>query len=125
MKLDFVRFKRLFIRALKLRCPECGDGPIYASLIRVRDHCPVCGLVFQREQGYFIGAIYINIIATESLLFASLILSLLIAPGAGAGLYNVLLILAIVLPVLFFRHSRALWLCIDHFFDPPKGSSEY
>ena len=124
MQFDPGRMKTLFVRALKLRCPACGDGPIYESLIRVRHHCPVCGLIFQREQGYFIGAVYINVIATESLLFAGLILSLLIAPNAGSGLYNVLLVFAIVLPVLFFRHSRAFWLCIDHFFDPQRDRVE-
>ena len=110
----------MLIRGLKLRCPDCGEASIYQSLTRVRHHCPNCGLVFQREQGYFIGAIYVNVIATESLLFTALVASLFLAPSGDAVIYEVFLVLAVVLPLLFFRHSRSLWLCFDHFFDPVK-----
>ena len=71
-----------------------------------------------REQGYFIGAIYVNVIATETLLFGALVASLFLWPEAEATVYKTLMPLAIVLPLLFFRHSRSLWLCFDHYFDP-------
>ena|SRR5215467_4486640 len=118
MKVDWHRARTLLIRALKLRCPECGQAPIYQSTIKVRHHCPICGMIFKREQGYFIGAVYFNVIATESLLFLGLLISLIVAPRADALVYRLLLIFAVILPIVFFRHSRSLWLCFDHFFDP-------
>lgn len=35
-------------RALRLRCPRCGEGRIFASVVRYREHerCGACGLVF-------------------------------------------------------------------------------
>ena len=37
-------------------------------------HCEYCDLIYEREQGYFIGAIYLNVIATESLLLGTLLI---------------------------------------------------
>src|SRR5690348_13144551 len=62
------RAKRILLRSLRLRCPACGDGRIYRRLVRMRPGCSHCGLVYEREQGYFVGAIYINVIATEMVL---------------------------------------------------------
>src|SRR4051794_10502436 len=54
-------------RALRWRCPECGISPIFTPLRRVRsafdwfeplDGCPRCGYAYQREQGYFLLAIW-------------------------------------------------------------------
>src|SRR4051812_24822754 len=47
------------------RCPRCRDGRIFrASLWRgflaMHDVCPVCGLKFDREPGYFLGAMYFS-----------------------------------------------------------------
>jgi uncharacterized protein (DUF983 family) len=120
MRPDWHRARLLLIRALKLRCPECGEAPIYETVITVRHHCPNCGLIFKREQGYFIGAVYFNVIVTESLLFGALMISFVVAPSTDLPVYKILLGLAVILPVLFFRHSRSLWLCFDHFFDPMR-----
>lgn len=62
----------LFVRALRLRCPHCGGGPIFASWFPMCPRYPVCGLGFERgEQGYVVGAYMFNIIAAE-LLFAAI-----------------------------------------------------
>src|SRR5437660_1786882 len=50
---------------LRQLCPRCREGKIFhGSLLRVfpkmRDTCAVCGLKFEREQGYFLGAMYIS-----------------------------------------------------------------
>ncbi len=34
----------LAVAALRCRCPRCGQAPLYAGLLTVRDRCPVCGL---------------------------------------------------------------------------------
>ena len=61
-------------------------GRLYRSLFRMNTHCDYCGLVYEREQGYFIGAIYINVIATESLLLGTLLIYGLVAGTVlGAG----------------------------------------
>jgi uncharacterized protein (DUF983 family) len=45
---------------VKRRCPRCLKGPIYATLFKPLQECPVCGLVYEREPGYFLGSFYIS-----------------------------------------------------------------
>src|SRR5437660_1114748 len=42
------------------RCPRCLEGKVYAGALRMHDRCPACGHRFQREPGYFLGAMYIS-----------------------------------------------------------------
>jgi len=110
------------MRGLKLRCPACGLGALYKSFFAMREECPYCGLVFAREQGYFIGAIYLNVIATESLIFATYLALILAQRSAAGSTYAILFVLALLLPVVFSRHARSLWLSLDHMMDPPASS---
>src|SRR3954462_15734478 len=54
-------------RALRLRCPECGVSRIFKpwrqtrsfdDWFRTLDGCPICNYVYEREQGYFLLAIW-------------------------------------------------------------------
>ena len=49
-----------FVAAVRQRCPRCRQGPIFGGLIRTNEYCPQCGLRFEREQGYFLGAMYFS-----------------------------------------------------------------
>jgi uncharacterized protein (DUF983 family) len=117
--MEMARAREHLIRGLKLRCPACGLGQLYESFFRMRDECPYCGLVFAREQGYFIGAIYLNVMATESLIFATYLALILARRITDQSTYTILFTLALLLPVLFHRHARSIWLSVDHLLDPP------
>ncbi|HKG23907.1 MAG TPA: DUF983 domain-containing protein [Blastocatellia bacterium] len=116
--MDTARARKILVRGLRLRCPDCGQASLYASLFKMRHHCSHCGLVFEREQGYFIGALYINVIVTESLLLFLFMLYYMVRPVSEDALYAVLFALALILPLVFFRHSRSLWLAVDHIIEP-------
>ena len=122
--MDTGRAKRILLRGLRLKCPNCGLGPLYDSVFRMNKACYYCDLVFEREQGYFIGAIYINVIATESTLFLTLLIYGLITGTVDPRILTILFALAVVIPLVFFRHSRSLWLAIDHILNPEKTSRE-
>src|SRR5262249_27539597 len=113
---------RIIVSALRLRCPRCGNGPIFVGMFRMRPLCPVCGLVFEREPGYFIGSIYLNYGLTTVLMIAGYF-ALEKEGGLGPwwclGLCGVF---GVVFPLIFFRNARTLWLALDQFFDPtPLG----
>ncbi len=56
----------LFMRIMKEKCPNCGKGNVYAKKKRflelpvMKDDCEVCHYHFDREPGYFLGAMYIS-----------------------------------------------------------------
>ena len=45
-------------------CPRCRTGKIFRKSVwlfpGMYERCPVCGLKFEREDGYFLGAMYIS-----------------------------------------------------------------
>jgi uncharacterized protein (DUF983 family) len=102
---------------LKQRCPRCLRGRVFVGLFRMHEHCPVCGLRFEREPGYFTGAMYLSyglgIIATTPVWLPMAWL--------GRSLGEVLLassLLLIVCSPWLFRYARVLWLYLDHALDP-------
>lgn len=95
-------------------------GSLYESAFKMRSQCPYCDLIFEREQGYFVGSIYINVIATESTLLLTLLIYGVITRTVTDRILAVLVVLAILLPFIFYHHSRSLWLSFDHILNPEK-----
>lgn len=56
----------LVSRILHEKCPHCGKGNVYEKkqsifqLPVMKERCEVCDYYFDREPGYFIGAMYIS-----------------------------------------------------------------
>jgi len=49
---------------LRQLCPRCRTGKIFRKSVwlfpGMHERCPACGLKFDREPGYFLGAMYIG-----------------------------------------------------------------
>jgi uncharacterized protein (DUF983 family) len=118
--MKMIEAKQVLIRGFKLKCPACGQDSLYQSTFKIKERCASCGLVYGREQGYFVGAIYINVMATEGLILFVYLFLFFAFPLMGDAVYVVLLILAVTLPLIFFRLSRSLWLSIDHIISPRR-----
>ncbi len=103
---------------LRLRCPKCRTGKLFSGLITMPERCPVCGMYFEREHGYFVGAMAISYglaVALVAGLFAGLLWLTRwplewVLLGSSAAF--------IPLAPFCFRYARALWLYIDRRIDP-------
>src|SRR5262245_53992476 len=92
-------------RALRLRCPACGTTSLFEGPFTMRARCATCDLVFEREPGYFIGAMYINygiavMLALGAVLSLDWTVGLSLRVQLGLGLA-----IALVAPLAFFRHA--------------------
>lgn len=103
---------------LRLRCPGCREGDVFAGAFRMHETCAECGVRFEREQGYFLGAMYMSyglgLIEVTPLVLALVLLGV----GYGWILVATGLLLAASSSWLF-RYGRILWLHMDHACDPP------
>ena len=111
-----------FRAILRQRCPRCHEGRIFRGTFAMNDPCPVCGLIFQREEGFFLGAMYISYpVSVAFLIPAFFALSYLLPTWNGA----VVALLAVVPYLPFspavFRYSRVLWIYFDRAADPHGG----
>ena len=86
----------------------------------MHERCPACGLLFNREPGYFLGAMYISY---------GLGLGFVVALGAllweltrwrvdKVAIWTILIFLPFV-PMLTFL-SRVLWIYLDQTLDPER-----
>lgn len=106
---------RLLVRGARLACPACGAGGHFRQWIRMNERCHNCGLVFERIEGHWIGAIGLNTIVS----FGALLVFLIVAVGLTIPDIPVRPLVfgnigvALVVPVLFYPASRTLWTAID------------
>ena len=107
-------------RGLRLKCPRCGAGSLYDKPFKMNEHCANCALKFEREQGYFIGAIYINYAATVGIAVPGFFLLDTLTSITINQQLALWVPFAVIFPLLFFHHSRSLWLVMDHYFNPAQ-----
>lgn len=118
-----VKLSEMVSRCARLRCPACGLGPIFRAPFKVRPSCPACGAHFQREEGYFVGALSVSVVATEFAILLVYLLCLLTVGFDERFIIKVLIPAAVLCPFAFYHHSWSIWLTIDHAFErlPRKG----
>jgi hypothetical protein len=82
--------------------------------------CPVCGLKFEREAGYFLGAMYISYgLALFTIVGLSLLLWICTNWSLQKTIVWALLLFVPLAPVLTL-FSRVLWICLDQAIAPEK-----
>jgi uncharacterized protein (DUF983 family) len=102
---------------LHTRCPHCLEGKVFASLWKMHANCPVCGVEYEREHGYFMAAIFFGyILGFVAILPFCILLYLNDAPIIWYLV--VCTIVLVVLSPLIFRYSRVIWMHLDELMDP-------
>ena len=108
-------------RALRLRCPWCGVGPLFAGWFRMHERCSGCGLRFEREAGYFTGAMYVNYVLAVPVMAALAGIVHLLAPAwSFEATVGAAALLFLPLVPAIFRYSRILWIHFDQAIDPSR-----
>src|SRR3954451_7471178 len=116
-----MRFFTLLGRALRLRCPLCGEGKLFRGWLRMNKECPHCGLKFEREPGFFLGSIYINYGITAVIVTVSYVALLLVWRVLEKPLLVGAITFTVVFPILLFPWARSIWLGFDQWHDPREG----
>jgi uncharacterized protein (DUF983 family) len=114
-----------FIDILRQRCPRCRVGKIFHHSIflgfpKMDEQCSVCHLHFEREPGYFLGAMYISY-ALGVLLIAFFAFLFWTATGwwiTRDVIWAVVIFLPLAPAITFL--SRVLWIYLDQKVDPAR-----
>jgi uncharacterized protein (DUF983 family) len=119
------RALRLYGRALRLRCPHCGEGRIKGSWMKMKRACPACGLRTERgEEDFFLGAMMFNLVLAEFLVVLTVvgIVAVLWGDVPWDALTWISLGLAVVAPFLFYPFGHSIWLASDILIRPVTGA---
>ncbi len=111
----------IFVRGLTKRCPRCGQGGLFHRWTEIVNQCPRCGLIFEQEDGYWVGALTINTIVSL-VLFAAMIGLVVAITWPNIPVYPTMAVgtvAGIIFPFLFYPFSKTIWIAIDlAFFNP-------
>lgn len=99
------------------KCPKCGEGrafykkgnPLLFQMPRMHANCPVCGHKFEKETGYFFGAMYVSYALTVAEMFAVFVIAQFFIDGF-APIIALIAVMAVLLSTFNFRMSRMLWI---------------
>lgn len=119
-----ITYEAAVSRALRLRCPRCGEGPLFRNWFSMFECCPHCGLKYERAPGYFLGSAYINygfVALTLTAMYVGLHFG---AEISNQMLTPPLVAYCIIVPLILFRFARAWWLAMDCYFDPTSFAPE-
>jgi len=109
---------RLVKRGLCLQCPRCGAPTLFRGWLAMHERCALCDLRFEREQGYFLGAMYVNYAFTVTIVLSGYFA---LAWWTNISLTYQLVLwgsVSVLCPLVLFRYSRGVWLSFDYFFHP-------
>jgi uncharacterized protein (DUF983 family) len=112
--------RRKLGRALTLKCPKCGFGKVFYPAKfpgvrpQMRTTCEHCGYSFEREEGYYRGAVYLS----YGLMLVEGVLAFLLSKFLIFGLSTRDSILIAITAMLFlsfynYRIARVIWLSKD------------
>lgn len=101
---------------LRLRCPRCRDGRVFRSLLEMHARCPGCDLRYEREPGYFAGAMVVSY-GIAVVVYGALVLLLWTRMPAEWALLAATAPFLATVPVIW-RYSRVLWMHLDRALDP-------
>lgn len=103
------------LRAARARCPHCGEGDIWRKWGDLVGRCPRCGYSYEREEGYWVGAMIVNIAAAQ-VLFMALLLGGMALTWPDVP-WTVLLVVGVtfmvLFPVWFYPRTKTLWVWLD------------
>jgi hypothetical protein len=96
---------------------------MFRSWFAMNDPCPVCGLIFQREEGYFLGAMYASYVLSAAVMVpAYFLISAWLPHLQGTGLALGIFVLYLPLVPVVWQYSRVLWVYFDRIGSPDNVS---
>ncbi|HEV7525993.1 MAG TPA: DUF983 domain-containing protein [Acidimicrobiia bacterium] len=105
-------------RGVRGKCPRCGGGKLFHHWFHMAPDCPHCGLHFEREPGYWVGAVAINT-TVVGFLFAVLLVAFSAATVPDIPWVKLLIAEVPLMglgPIIFYPFSKTLWVAIDRAF---------
>lgn len=108
-----------FYAILNHKCPRCREGDIFVyrltqklfKFTKTHKACPRCGLLYEREPGFFFGAMYVSYALSMGILLGSafILYNFFNDPEVWVYVTTVMVAVILLLPVIF-RLSRTLYL---------------
>jgi uncharacterized protein (DUF983 family) len=111
---------QVIARGLTNCCPNCGGGRLFkkGALFQLNDECPDCRLRFEKDEGFFLGAMALNYGVTVVVFLVPVVLAWYAGWIGGHLAVGLAIGLSLVMPMVLYRSSRSWQLMLYYFFLP-------
>jgi uncharacterized protein (DUF983 family) len=102
--------------ALLFNCPQCGKGKLFPrkGLFTMHERCSNCDLKYEKEGGFFYGAMYISYALNVAFFIIVLIVFFNVEDQVDWRIYmGSYLLITFLLTRFIFRLSRSIWLMLN------------
>ena len=107
------------LRLLEEKCPRCEEGDVFEKRGKIltltmpvmHEECPRCRHHFEKEPGFFVGAMYVSYALTIAE-GVSLYLLAHYFTSSPALLMSIIVTVVILMSLINFRYSRMIWMYI-------------
>jgi len=108
------------INSLKCKCPKCRKGNIFINkgnvlffdIPRMNNHCNECNYKFERETGFFFGAMFVSYGLSVIQMIISLVVFWAFADMPPLSVFIIISTIAILTSTINFRVSRSIWITL-------------
>ena len=102
-------------------CPRCRRGRVFRGLMMMNEACPLCAHRFEREPGFFVGAMYVSYGFAVVLYLALVVAAGRIRPACTeTSIFMTAFLIFLPFVPFVFRYSRLVWLHLDWALDPAQ-----
>ena len=107
-----------------MKCPRCHEGKLWRSpLYKLKfydmyENCPVCGLKYEQEPGFWYGAMYMGYTFSSGALLIVMLITLLVLKWEIPQILTAIGITALIGFTFNTRLSRSTWLNIMVSYNP-------
>jgi len=117
--------KNILYSVFNNKCPKCHHGKVFSKnssydlkhLFKMEKKCDHCDEIYEKEPGYFYGAMFVSYTLSAIIFFIFLVLDFTIF-HLGLSLLLILIPAVLIFSPVTFRWSRLIWLNFFIRFDP-------
>jgi uncharacterized protein (DUF983 family) len=99
----------LLRRALERRCPVCGRGTIFQSHFRMNRTCPECHVVFWKDPGESLGAMYLDYAVAAAAFLLTWATLVWFTEVSDFAMLFILSAVAVGSVLVFYPLTRSVW----------------
>ncbi|SDI62555.1 DUF983 domain-containing protein [Winogradskyella thalassocola] len=116
------------INALNCKCPNCKDGKIFSDsgnilllkIPKMNDRCLICDYKFEREVGFFFGAMFVSYALAAAEMMACMVVFWSLIEFSPLRVFLIIVAMAFLLSTFNFKLSRSIWIYL--FYKEKVGS---
>ena len=117
--------KNILHSVVNNKCPKCHQGKVFSknsaydlkNLFKMEQVCDHCGERYEKEPGYFYGAMFVSYALSAIVFFIFLVLDFTFL-HLGLSLLLILIPAVLIFSPVTFRWSRLIWLNLFIKYDP-------